>query len=64
MFRQGFWAAHPFPTRIGRRAHFRSSGHQQERARLFESLPNVTEQRGLLANLPKMAEDWIDYGGI
>jgi DNA polymerase-3 subunit epsilon/ATP-dependent DNA helicase DinG len=30
----------------------------------LESLPNVTEHRGLLANLPKMAEDWIDYGGI
>lgn len=30
----------------------------------LDSLPSVTEQRGLLANLPKMAEDWIDYGGI
>ena len=30
----------------------------------LESLPGVTEHRGPLANLPKMAEDWIDYGGI
>jgi DNA polymerase-3 subunit epsilon/ATP-dependent DNA helicase DinG len=30
----------------------------------LDSLPGVTEHRGLLANLPKMAEDWIDYGGI
>lgn len=30
----------------------------------LESLPGVTEYRGPLANLPKMAEDWIDYGGI
>jgi hypothetical protein len=30
----------------------------------LDSLPGVTEYRGLLANLPQMAEDWIDYGGI
>lgn len=30
----------------------------------IDSLPNVTERRGLLANLPKLAENWIDYGGI
>lgn len=31
---------------------------------ILESLPNVTERRGLLANLPQLAEEWIDYGGI
>ncbi len=30
----------------------------------LDSLPAVTERRGLLANLPQLAEDWIDYGGI
>jgi DNA polymerase-3 subunit epsilon/ATP-dependent DNA helicase DinG len=30
----------------------------------LESLPGVTEYRGPMANLPKMAEDWIDFGGI
>jgi DNA polymerase-3 subunit epsilon/ATP-dependent DNA helicase DinG len=30
----------------------------------LESLPSVTERRGLLADLPKVAEEWIDYGGI
>jgi DNA polymerase-3 subunit epsilon/ATP-dependent DNA helicase DinG len=30
----------------------------------LDSLPSVTERRGLMANLPKMAEEWIDYGGI
>jgi DNA polymerase-3 subunit epsilon/ATP-dependent DNA helicase DinG len=31
---------------------------------LLDSLPGVTERRGLLADLPHLAEDWIDYGGI
>jgi ATP-dependent DNA helicase DinG len=30
----------------------------------LDSLPSVTERRGLLTNLPQLAEDWIDYGGI
>jgi DNA polymerase-3 subunit epsilon/ATP-dependent DNA helicase DinG len=30
----------------------------------LDSLPGVTEHRGLLADLPQLAEDWIDYGGI
>jgi DNA polymerase-3 subunit epsilon/ATP-dependent DNA helicase DinG len=30
----------------------------------LDSLPSVTEYRGPLANLPTMAENWIDYGGI
>lgn len=30
----------------------------------LDSLPTVTEYRGSLANLPTMAENWIDYGGI
>ncbi len=30
----------------------------------LDSLPEVTEHRGLLADLPSMAENWIDYGGI
>lgn len=30
----------------------------------LDSLPEVTERRGLMANLPQLAEDWIDYGGI
>ena len=29
-----------------------------------DSLPNVTQLRGPLADLPRIAEDWIDYGGI
>ncbi len=29
----------------------------------LDSLPEVTERRGLLANLPEVAETWIDYGG-
>jgi DNA polymerase-3 subunit epsilon/ATP-dependent DNA helicase DinG len=30
----------------------------------LDSLPSLTEHRGSLANLPTMAENWIDYGGI
>jgi hypothetical protein len=30
----------------------------------LDSLPEVTERRGLMANLPEIAEDWIDYGGL
>jgi DNA polymerase-3 subunit epsilon/ATP-dependent DNA helicase DinG len=30
----------------------------------IDSLPNVTEHRGSIADLPSMAEAWIDYGGI
>ena len=30
----------------------------------LDSLPEVTEHRGLLADLPQAAENWIDYGGI
>ncbi len=30
----------------------------------LDSLPEVTERRGLLANLPEVAENWIDFGGI
>ena len=30
----------------------------------LDSLPEVTVQRGILANLPQMAENWIDFGGI
>ena len=30
----------------------------------LDSLPEVTERRGLLDNLPEVAEAWIDYGGI
>jgi ATP-dependent DNA helicase DinG len=30
----------------------------------LDSLPNVTERRGLLADLPRLAEEWIDYGGV
>lgn len=30
----------------------------------LDSLPGVTERRGLLADLPPLAESWIDYGGI
>jgi ATP-dependent DNA helicase DinG len=30
----------------------------------LDSLPAVTEHRGSVADLPKMAEEWIDYGGI
>jgi DNA polymerase-3 subunit epsilon/ATP-dependent DNA helicase DinG len=31
---------------------------------LLDSLPSVTERRGLLADLPAAAENWIDYGGV
>jgi DNA polymerase-3 subunit epsilon/ATP-dependent DNA helicase DinG len=31
---------------------------------ILDSLPDVTERRGLLTNLPQLAEEWIDYGGI
>jgi DNA polymerase-3 subunit epsilon/ATP-dependent DNA helicase DinG len=31
---------------------------------ILDSLPQATERRGLLANLPQLAEEWIDYGGI
>jgi DNA polymerase-3 subunit epsilon/ATP-dependent DNA helicase DinG len=31
---------------------------------LLDSLPSLTEQRGLLADLPTIAENWIDYGGV
>jgi DNA polymerase-3 subunit epsilon/ATP-dependent DNA helicase DinG len=30
----------------------------------IDSLPSVTERRGLLTNLPQVAENWIDYGGL
>ena len=30
----------------------------------LDSLPEVTMHRGLLADLPEIAENWIDYGGI
>ena len=30
----------------------------------LDSLPEVTVQRGLLADLPEIAENWIDYGGM
>jgi DNA polymerase-3 subunit epsilon/ATP-dependent DNA helicase DinG len=30
----------------------------------LDSLPATTTRRGLLANLPQLAEDWVDYGGI
>lgn len=30
----------------------------------LDSLPSVTEHRGSVANLPAMAENWIDYGGV
>jgi len=30
----------------------------------IDSLPSVTEHRGPVANLPELAENWIDYGGI
>src|SRR5690606_8275651 len=30
---------------------------------VLDSLPEVTERRGLLANLPEVAEAWIEYGG-
>jgi DNA polymerase-3 subunit epsilon/ATP-dependent DNA helicase DinG len=30
----------------------------------LDSLPEVTERQGLLANLPEVAESWIDYGEI
>jgi DNA polymerase-3 subunit epsilon/ATP-dependent DNA helicase DinG len=30
----------------------------------LDSLPEVTMQQGILANLPQMAENWIDFGGI
>jgi len=30
----------------------------------IDSLPPVTEHRGPMVNLPRMAENWIDYGGI
>ena len=31
---------------------------------ILDSLPEVAERRGLMANLPEIAEDWIDYGGL
>lgn len=31
---------------------------------IIDSLPEVSEQRGLLADLPEIAEQWIDYGGL
>jgi DNA polymerase-3 subunit epsilon/ATP-dependent DNA helicase DinG len=31
---------------------------------LLDSLPSVTERRGLLADLPAVAENWIDYKGL
>lgn len=31
---------------------------------VLDSLPEVTERRGLLANLPEVAEAWIEYGGL
>jgi DNA polymerase-3 subunit epsilon/ATP-dependent DNA helicase DinG len=30
----------------------------------LDSLPAVTEYRGSIANLPNVAENWIDFGGI
>ncbi|MBN1220883.1 MAG: DEAD/DEAH box helicase [Anaerolineae bacterium] len=30
----------------------------------LDSLPEVTQRRGSVADLPKIAEAWIDYGGI
>jgi DNA polymerase-3 subunit epsilon/ATP-dependent DNA helicase DinG len=30
----------------------------------LDSLPSVTERRGTLADLPAMAENWIDFHGI
>lgn len=30
----------------------------------LDSLPEVTERQGPLANLPQLAENWIDFGGL
>ncbi len=65
MFRQGFGRLirtkddRGVVVMLDRRVMTKSYGQA-----FLDSLPNVIEHRGLLANLPKLAKDWIDYGGI
>lgn len=65
MFRQGFGRLIRANTDRGvvaifdRRVIAKSYGQA-----IINSLPDVTERRGLLSNLPEIAEQWIDYGGL
>jgi ATP-dependent DNA helicase DinG len=64
-FRQGFGrlirtkADRGVVVIFDRRTISKSYGHA-----FLESLPAVTEYRGPLSNLPAVAENWIDFGGI
>ena len=65
MFRQGFGRLIRTKTDRGVVAIFdrRVISKSYGRA-ILDSLPDVTERRGLLADLPELAESWIDQGGI
>jgi ATP-dependent DNA helicase DinG len=65
MFRQGFGRLIRAKTDRGvvvvfdRRIISKSYGQA-----FLDSLPEVTERRGSIADLPQLAEAWIDFGGI
>ncbi len=65
MFRQGFGRLIRTHTDRGVVAIFDRRVISKSYGQAFlDSLPSVTEIRGSAANLPTVAENWIDYGGI
>ncbi len=65
MFRQGFGRLIRAHTDRGVVAIFdRRVMTKRYGQAIIDSLPDVTERRGLLSNLPEVAEQWIDYGGL
>jgi ATP-dependent DNA helicase DinG len=65
MFRQGFGRLIRTNSDRGVVAVFdRRIISKQYGQSFLDSLPEVTIRRGSVANLPRIAEEWIDYGGI
>ncbi|MEM7348094.1 MAG: helicase C-terminal domain-containing protein [Chloroflexota bacterium] len=65
MFRQGFGRLIRSKDDRGVVAIFDQRVVSKSYGKAFvDSLPDVTERRGLLVDLPEMAETWIDYGGL
>lgn len=65
MFRQGFGRLIRTKDDRGIVAVFDRRVLSKNYGQVFiDSLPSVTEHRGSSANLPEMAENWIDFGGI
>ncbi len=65
MFRQGFGRLIRTKEDRGVVAIFDRRVLSKNYGQIFlDSLPSITEHRGSSINLPEMAENWIDYGGI